>query len=116
VLGGAHEVRLTSLLTRPSSGWGRTDRQAAFTAMRHGANAIVGGEPVTERLAEHRWLAWFPRPVGPHHAVNVPSRAVAALPDLMPRLQLARAHLALHAWQAELLQAGANLARTRRGG
>lgn len=112
-LDGATHVRLTGHVASPG-GWDEPTRRRVASAARDGAMAVVDGVPVTERVAERRWLAWFPRPVGPRHAVNLGGPSVARLADL-PDIRLVRAHLTASSWRAELLQAAANLAGSRVG-
>lgn len=109
------QVRMTGMVRRPGGGWSRADRCRVVAALGTGALAVVDGAVVEEVTAGQRWLAWFPRPVGPHHAVNMPSPVVGELHDRDPDLQLVRAHLAVRSWQAELLQAMGNLAATQWG-
>ena len=78
-------------------------------------DVLVDGRMVTERIAEQRRLAWFPRPVGPHHAVAVPGTHARSLPGVVPGLQTVRTALALPSSIAEVVQAGGNLARWGRG-
>lgn len=102
-------VRCTGILDRPAGGWTRHQRARLVAAVSEGGRAWVDGELVDEPVGAQRWLAWFPRPLGPHHALNMPSPAVAAIVAAVPGLDLVRAHLAMRAWQAELLQAAGNL-------
>lgn len=113
-LAGVTHVRVTSHVAGPRSAWDLPTRQRVADAVRDGAPAVVEGAPVRERAAERRWLAWFPRPVGPRHAVNVGGPSVAVLAGL-PGIRLVRSHLTAPSWQAEALQAAANLAGSRFG-
>lgn len=72
---------------------------------------LVDGTLVRERVAEARRLAWFPRPVGPHHAAAVPGPHRHTIPRVMPTVGTVRTGLALRSSSAELLQAVAGLAR-----
>lgn len=109
------EVRATVLLERPRGGWAREDRSRLVDAASAPAVALVEGERIEEPLAASRWLAWFPRPLGPHHAVGMASPAVDWLAARCPQLRLVRMHVALRSWQAEAVQAMGNLGRTTRG-
>lgn len=109
------EVRATGILDRPGAGWTRRDRARLVSAVSGGGRAWLDGRFVDEPVGSRRWLAWFPRPLGPHHAINVPSPAVAEITRHVPGLHLVRAHLAVRTWQAELLQAAGNLARFEAG-
>lgn len=109
------EVRCTGILDRPAGGWTRHHRARMVAAVSQGGQAWVGGHLVTEPVGAQRWLAWFPRPLGPHHALNMPSPAVPAIVARVPGLELVRAHLAVRAWQAEVLQAAGNLVRFEAG-
>lgn len=65
------------------------------------ATARVEGEEVPEPLGEGRRLAWFPRPVGPAHAVAVGGLEVAAaLPVPTMRTWVAAGSLAAEGLQA----------------
>lgn len=74
-------------------------------------SVLVEGQVVTERVAEARRLAWFPRPVGPHHAAATPGTHWRTLPRVMPTLRTVRSALALRSSTAELVQGLGNLAR-----
>ncbi len=110
-LAGVTHVRATGFVAGPRGAWDLPTRQQVATAIVDGAPAVVHGRATVERVAERRWLAWFPRPVGPRHAINVGGPSVVALAR-RPGLELVRSHLVVRSWQAELLQATANLART----
>lgn len=73
--------------------------------------ARVDGTLVEEMPGESRRLAWFPRPLGAHHAAGIPAAEAVLLPRHVPGVRTVRTYFALRAWQAELLQAGANAAR-----
>ncbi len=72
---------------------------------------LLDGRVVEERIAEDRRLAWFPRPVGPHHAAAVPGTHWRTLPRVVPTLETVRTALALRSSSAEVLQALGNAAR-----
>jgi hypothetical protein len=74
-----------------------------------------GASLVEEHPGEQRRLAWFPRPVGPTHAVGVPGPEPVLVPTHVPSVRKVRTSLALTSWRAELLQAAASVAATRRG-
>lgn len=109
------EIRCTGILKRPEPGWSTFDRTRLVDAVCGPGRALIDGRFVDEALGERRWLAWFPQPLGPHHAVSVPSPVVELLAVRVPEVQLVRCHLAARAWQAELLQAMGNLARFEGG-
>lgn len=73
--------------------------------------ATVEGRLVEERLAEHRRLAWFPRPVGPRHAAAVPGLEPLSVPDHRPDARVVRTYLSLSTPGSEALQFLGNLAR-----
>lgn len=68
------------------------------------APALVNGVPLDEQVAEARRLAWFPRPVGPVHAVGVGSAVAWALPRTLLGISTVRSYLAMPGWRAELVQ------------
>lgn len=72
---------------------------------------LVDGRVVTERVAEARRLAWFPRPVGPHHAAATPGTHWRTLPRVLPTLRTVRSATALRSSTAELVQALGTLGR-----
>lgn len=114
-VGAARQVRLTGLLKRPAGGWSRGDRQRLVRAATAPVRAVVHGDRVEEPLGSHRWLAWFPRPIGPYHAINVPSAVVDRVARRVPGIELVRAHLAMRSWRAELVQAIGTATSTDRG-
>jgi hypothetical protein len=69
------------------------------------ATSLVDGGLVHEVPGETRRLAWFPRPVGPVHAVGVPGAEPFTVPRHAPSVRTVRTYLALSSWRAELLQA-----------
>lgn len=89
------------------------ERTHLWQAVTEPVRALVDGQVATERIAEDRRLAWFPRPVGPHHAVAIPGTHWRTLPRLVPSLASVRTALALRSSSAEVLQAMGNLARYR---
>lgn len=95
------------------AGAGRRERDQLWRAVTEPVPALVDGEVVTDRIARARRLAWFPRPVGPHHAVAVPGTHWRTLPRVLPGVETVRTALALRSSSAELLQALGELARHR---
>lgn len=76
---------------------------------------LADGAPRAERIAEARRLAWFPRPVGPHHAAATPGTHWRTVPRVLPTVHTVRSAVALRSSAAELLQGLGNLARARWG-
>lgn len=76
--------------------------------------ALDAAELTEEPLAEARRLAWFPRPVGPHHAVAVPGLEPLLVPRHVGGLRTVRTYLAVRSARAELVQLLGNLARSER--
>lgn len=72
---------------------------------------LVDGQVRQEQVAEDRRLAWFPRPVGPHHAVAVPGSHWRTIPAVLPSVHTVRTALALRSSVAEVVQGIGNLAR-----
>jgi short subunit dehydrogenase-like uncharacterized protein len=72
--------------------------------------ALDRGKVVKELPGESRRLAWFPRPVGPTHAVGVPAPEPLTVPLHVPSVRTVRTYLALTSWRAELLQATGSIA------
>lgn len=93
--------------------------RAASTGTRRGIASTLGAPSVVvtdggrheELPGEERRLAWFPRPHGPRHAAGVPGLEPLSVPRHLPEVQVVRSYIAVSSWQAELLQAGANLSR-----
>jgi hypothetical protein len=73
--------------------------------------AVVDGRLTEEGTAELRRLAWFPRPVGPHHAAAIPGGEPLTVPRHVPGIRTVRTYLAMPSWRAELAQFQANAAR-----
>lgn len=96
---------------------GATPRERAewWRAVREPLQVLRDGEVVTEPLAAERRLAWFARPVGPHHAASVPGTHWRTLPRVVPSLQTARSALAMRSWVAEVVQGIGHLSRRRTG-
>jgi hypothetical protein len=67
--------------------------------------------PVDEATGEVRRLAWFARPLGPHHAAAVAGLDALTVPLAHPAVREVRTYLAVGTMQAELLQAAATLTR-----
>lgn len=90
----------------------------ASTARRHVAAeelvapmvALLDGHEVDEPLGEHRRLAWFPRPIGPHHAAAIPGAEMVTVARHLPGVATVRTYAAISGWRAELLQFTGNLA------
>lgn len=89
------------------------ERRQLWRAATEPVPSLVDGRVVTDRIAQARRLAWFPRPVGPHHAVGVPGTHWRTLPRAVPGLVTVRTGLALRSSSAELLQGLGQLARHR---
>lgn len=87
-----------------------TRRTAAGQLGRHGV-AVERGEVVEELPGEARRLAWFPKPVGPSHAVGWPGPEPITVPRHLPAVPTVRSFLAVPGWQAELFQAACSAAR-----
>jgi hypothetical protein len=73
--------------------------------------AVRDGQLVEELPGEERRLAWFPRPVGPHHAAATGGGEPLTVPRHVPGLRTVRSYLAMPSWRAELVQLQANAAR-----
>lgn len=86
-------------------------RAAIADGLGRTGTAFVRGERAEELPGEQRRLAWFPRPVGPHHAVGVPGLEPISVPHHLATVRNVRSYVALSTGRAELLQAAASLAR-----
>lgn len=73
--------------------------------------ALRDGRLVEERFAERRRLAWFPKPVGPRHAVGFPGCEPLMVPRHVDGLRTAVTYFALPTALAEAGQFLANLTR-----
>jgi hypothetical protein len=76
--------------------------------------ALRDGALVEELPGEERRLAWFPRPVGPHHAAATSGGEPLTVPRHVAGLRTVRTYLAMPSWRAELVQLQANAARWER--
>ena len=117
-LAGPERVDVTTWVpSRRSLLAGATPRERAdlLASVGRPMTALVDGAPRTERIAEARRLAWFPRPVGPHHAAATPGTHWRTLPHVLPSVRTVRSALALRSTSAEVLQGLGNLARLRWG-
>ncbi|MFT5224090.1 MAG: hypothetical protein ACI867_002421 [Glaciecola sp.] len=93
-------------------------RAVAGAAWRAEIAALLGTPSLArdhDRLIEEPWgerrrLAWFARPVGPHHAASIPCPEVVTIARHVPASTIT-GHLAMSSWQAEALQAWAGLNR-----
>lgn len=116
---GTSEVHVAySLPSRADliGGWTSGVRRGMLADLTGGV-ALRGGRLVEERAGEVRRLAWFPRPVGPHHAASVPGGEALTLPRHVPGLATVRTYLAVPSMAAEMLQAaGRSLTRSEGGG
>jgi len=86
-------------------------RRTAATMLDRPGVALDRGELTEERLAEARRLAWFPRPVGPHHAAGIPGGEAISVPRHVPGVRTVRTYLAIPGWQAEAIQLLGSAAR-----
>jgi saccharopine dehydrogenase-like NADP-dependent oxidoreductase len=89
-------------------------RAAVADGLGRPGTAFTHGARVEELPGEQRRLAWFPRPVGPHHAVGVPGLEPISVPHHLATVRNVRSYVALSTSRAELLQAAANLAQRPR--
>ncbi|MEX0953294.1 MAG: NAD(P)H-binding protein [Nitriliruptoraceae bacterium] len=80
-------------------------RRSVAEAVGRPSWAFVDGELVDELIAQERRLAWFPRPVGPRHAVGIPGGEPLIVPRYLPTVRTVRTYLAMASWRAEILQA-----------
>ncbi|MFP5310107.1 MAG: saccharopine dehydrogenase NADP-binding domain-containing protein [Actinomycetes bacterium] len=88
----------------------RGTRTSAGGVLDAPALALVDGRRVEERPGEARRLAWFPRPVGPHHAAAIGGGEVLSVPRHLPSVRTVRTYLALPSLVAEGMQALAGAA------
>lgn len=115
---GTEEVHVAYAFPRRRDllGGGTAGARLAFTeALARGMLVVRDGAVAEEGLGESRRLAWFPRPIGPHHAVGVPGAEALTLPRHIPGLRTVRTYLAVPSLAGELLQAAARSLR-RTGG
>jgi short subunit dehydrogenase-like uncharacterized protein len=95
-------------LTAASS---RGERLAFGAGLRRPMPVRHLGTDRQELPGEERRLAWFPRPIGPHHAAGVAGLESWAVPVHLPTLRTVRTYLAVSSLRAEGLQALANTSR-----
>lgn len=119
-LPAATDVDVTAWVDAWSGPWRAAwprERGELAAALPDSVLVVRDGEPARERLAESRRLAWFPRPVGPHHAAGVAAPHARTVPAILPGARSVRSALALRSWVAEALQAAGAVARwqVRRG-
>ena len=115
---GTEEVHVAYALPRRRDllgAWTAGARLAVTDALASGMTVRRDGEVAEEGAGETRRLAWFPRPVGPHHAAGIPGTEALTLPRHVPGLRTVRTYLAVPSMGAEVLQAGARSLR-RAGG
>jgi hypothetical protein len=86
-------------------------RREVLDAVAEPGVALVAGEEATEHVGEARRLAWFPRPVGPHHAAGIPGAEALLVPRHVPGIATVRTYVALRSSVAELAQGLGALAR-----
>lgn len=86
-------------------------RAAAVSLLGRPGLAFVDGKLEPEWIGEARRLAWFARPVGPHHAAGVPGAEALLLPATLTTLRTVRSYVAIKTARAELLQLAGNAAR-----
>lgn len=89
----------------------RGARRSVARLLGRRGRTLVRGEERWELMGEARRLAWFPRPLGPHHAAGIPGGEVVMVPRHLPGVGAVRTYVALPTWQAELLQLAAGAAR-----
>lgn len=93
--------------------WSPGTRRSGLAALAGEGLVLRDGHLTEEGAGESRRLAWFPRPVGPHHAAGVPGGEAVSLPRHVGGLRTVATYLALPSLLAEVLQAAA---RSLRGG
>ncbi len=96
-----------SLLANATDG----ERRDLWRLLTTGGQALVHGEAHDERVGESRRLAWFPRPVGPHHAAAVTGPEHETVPLHVPGVETVRTYVALASWMAEVVQGVGGLSR-----
>lgn len=105
------EVHVAYLIGARGIFTSRGTRRTAAELLNRDAFAYVDGRYVRERPAEARRLAWFPRPVGPRHAVGYPGSEALMIPRHLAGVRTVRSYLALPAVLGEVMQAMGSLAR-----
>lgn len=97
------EVHITYAL--PMSRRDRDDDLAMVTAALLAAEGREWhhGEPRRPLVAEGRRLAWFPAPIGPHHAASLPLSDAVVVRRVMP-VQTVTVSVTMRSWMAELVQ------------
>lgn len=108
---GPREIHVTYDLRGWRRGLSRGTRAAVARHLAAPAVAWHDGGIVTEAVAEQRRLAWFPRHVGPGHAVGIGGLEPFTVPRHVPGVDVVRTYLAMPTWRAEAVQAAASTAR-----
>lgn len=110
----AKEVHVTywvpgrrSLLSTASDG----ERRDLWRLLTTTGHALVHDAAHDERVGEARRLAWFPRPVGPHHAGAIAGTEHVTVPQHVPGVDTVRTYVALTSWVAEVAQAIGGVSR-----
>ncbi|MDX1511766.1 MAG: saccharopine dehydrogenase NADP-binding domain-containing protein [Nitriliruptorales bacterium] len=88
------------LLNTGSSG----TRASVASLMGETILSVVDGRLREEDFMAERRLAWFPRPVGPHHAAGTGGAEPFTIPRHVPGLRVVRSYTAMPTWQAEVGQ------------
>jgi hypothetical protein len=114
---GPAEVHVAYWVPGPRSVFassGAEEHRERLQSLTWRSSARRDGAAVDEVVGEVRRLAWFPRPVGPHHAASIAGGEALLLARHVD-VATVRTYLALRSWVAEGLQALGTIARTRRG-
>ena len=114
VVDDSSEIHIAYIVPGSGGLWRVTSagtRRTAATMLDRPGVALDRGELVEEGLAEARRLAWFPRPVGPHHAAGIPGGEAISVPRHVPGVRSVRTYLAIPGWQAEAIQVLGSAAR-----
>lgn len=95
----------------PMAATSRGTRKSIIRMLTEPTLVLDAGEVREEGFGETRRLAYFPRPVGPRHAVALPGTEMFSVARGFADVSTIRTYLAMPSWMAEVAQASSLLGR-----